>query len=608
VHYLLLIAAVVLVQGGLMLVKSPEVLVGELIDTDAYTRLLRVERLAETGGWYDTSSPRSNAPFGEVLHWTRPLDVLLLGGAVLLRPFFGLSQALHLSGVLISPLLLILTCVAVAWAAAPLVRPDVRGYAMIALLAQPAVITSFMAGRADHHSLILLTFAWTLGLTIRLLLRPHSGGRAWLAGAAAGFGVWVSPEFLLPLAVFLAGLALAWVIRGEDLVRTNRAFALGLVSLTALALLVERPYWDLPTVEYDRVSVVHLVMAVFAWATWSELALSRWRRGIRGRMLSTPWGRLWVLMGLGGAVLLFMFLFFPRFFVGPMADVDPEVLGLWLEGVTEYRPVVGSLSDVGTAISYLGAGLVCVPFLAWVLIRERDNGGWLAWLLLALGIVAFVPMGLLHIRFTTYAEILMVLPLVEVLGRALGKLNRISAPPLRAMARVGTAAALLLGFLGLGGCVTLMLDSSGRARSAPSSGAGRGCPVWELSEYLGDPSGLGERSRTIMALMDYGPEILYRTGHRVVATPYHRNGAGILDSHRMLTATDDEESRRMAREREVDLVLICLRGSDSAFFRGEREGQTLFTRLARDDPPAWLVPVDLPGSLREPFRLYEVVE
>lgn len=38
----------------------------ELVDTDAYMRLVRVEQLAETGDWYDSVIHRSNYPYGGI--------------------------------------------------------------------------------------------------------------------------------------------------------------------------------------------------------------------------------------------------------------------------------------------------------------------------------------------------------------------------------------------------------------------------------------------------------------------------------------------------------------------------------------------------------------
>ena len=49
---------------------------GELADPDGYMRLVRVAELYNTGRWYDPVIPRSNSPYGERLHWTRPFDIL----------------------------------------------------------------------------------------------------------------------------------------------------------------------------------------------------------------------------------------------------------------------------------------------------------------------------------------------------------------------------------------------------------------------------------------------------------------------------------------------------------------------------------------------------
>ncbi len=65
------------------------ILTGGLLGPDSYMRMVRVEALLDTGAWYDHRIERSNAPFGEELHWTRPFDLLLLAGAAPLAPLLG---------------------------------------------------------------------------------------------------------------------------------------------------------------------------------------------------------------------------------------------------------------------------------------------------------------------------------------------------------------------------------------------------------------------------------------------------------------------------------------------------------------------------------------
>ena len=52
------------------------------------------------------------------------------------------------------------------------------------------------------------------------------------------------------------------------------------------------------------------------------------------------------------------------------------------------------------------------------------------------------------------------------------------------------------------------------------------------------------------------PELLYRTHHGVVATPYHRNTTGIMDTIRIFRHTGASVLLAI-KARRVDLVLIC---------------------------------------------------
>ncbi len=54
------------------------------------------------------------------------------------------------------------------------------------------------------------------------------------------------------------------------------------------------------------------------------------------------------------------------------------------------------------------------------------------------------------------------------------------------------------------------------------------------------------------------------TGRAVVGTPYHRNG-GILDTYRILTATEDSESRSLLHRRGADLILLCPDRDEKSF-------------------------------------------
>jgi hypothetical protein len=597
-----------LVLAGLSLLLAwqvvPEVRDGELLDTDNYTRLLRVEALLESGAWYDNTVPRSNWPYGEVLHWTKPLDLLLAGGVLLLNPFMERRDALLFAGMLVSPFLLLLICFATSWASVPLAGARYRYFAMLAVLAQVGIVVYALPGRPDHHPLLLLAFVVSVGLFLRVLLHPFSLRTSLAAGSVAGLGLWTSPEFLVPLFLILATGVLAWVLEGgESLDRKNLWLSWGLVGTLILALLLERPPGQLLGPEYDRLSAVHLLVGLLALVFWGA------GRGLKVKLRS-PTSRLVFGALAGGGCLALLAMAYPAFFRGPTVSVDPRLLELWFGNVGDNQPMIRawSLRDVGRFIVLLGPVAYCLPFVAWVLVRNPSPSKRTGWLLVGLGLGGLTGMSLVQVRFSAYAEILIVLAIAGILSRLLPAVNRRVRPRTRVPARALASSILITGCVFLGGLL-MGLGGAAVGPADPASAAGeRPCRILDLVPVLEEKDGLGNRPRTILTHVDLGPELLYRTRHRVLATPYHRNAQGILGAFDILTTTDLQEAHQGVESREVDLILLCPQRPALYSYRKKGEGATdrLFDRLLEGDSIPWVREVHLdPGT---GFLLFQVLE
>lgn len=609
--YALFALAVLGISGLLAWQVVPEVLEGEMVDPDNYMRLLRVETLLEGGSWYDPTSPRSNAPLGETLHWTRPLDALIALGAAPLLVALPVRTAVYISGLVVSPFLLILICFAVAGVVRDLVGDRYRYYAMIAVLAQLGVVGYAVPGRPDHHPLILLLFVVSLGLGIRMLKDSVAPWRALTTGAAFGAGLWVGPEFLVPLALFVATLVLLWTFDDEDTGPKGTWFAIGLVGAVGLALAVERPPGNWGAVEYDRLSVVHLWMSGLVLGFFAAL------RRLEVRVASGATRRVGVALGLGASAVGAMALTFPSFFGGPTVDADPTLLSSWLVNVEEYQsfPVVVSMAGIGYLIAFLGAAFAAIPISLWLAARNRAAGAAGGWLLIGLSLSALVPLSVLRFRFAAYPELLAIAPLMALLA---GLHTRIAALPTGfgvPLLRAAASAAVITGPLLLGGILVNAGGVSPRVARAAQAVAARQCSVSQVASTLDADPGLGSRSRTILAHLDFGPEILYRTEHRVLGTPYHRNADGILTGRRILRTPVDDETRELISEREIDLILHCPDAPGLPPDPGDRTGAPdgagpldapLYRLLETGSIPAWLRRVPLPEGAEGGFLLFEV--
>ena len=126
-----------------------------------------------------------------------------------------------------------------------------------------------------------------------------------------------------------------------------------------------------------------------------------------------------------------------------------------------------------------------------------------------------------------------------------------------------------------------------------------------MSRHLnGDEWGLSPR--TILASPNFGPELLYRTGHRVIGTLHHPNAPAILDSIRILGGNDEAETLDLIRQRRIDLIMICVHGGSDGYIRGRDDGRILYRRLVDGNLPPWARAVRLPPQLNDAILLFEI--
>lgn len=597
---------------------------GTLADPDSYMRLNRVLELFNGGSWFDSREPRINPPEGHVQHWTRLLDLLLLAGAWLLQPLVGFTAGLHIWGVLFSPICLALAVIALNWAADPILDRDARLFACLAFLLQPTIMAYSSLGRSDHHSLLLLLFVVLLGLTLRLLRDPldHSGAAA--AGIVAGLSLWISPEALVFIACSLAALTWFWW-RGEaGLSHKNRTYLICLAGTLAVALVVERGPAAFATVENDRLSILHVALfgaiALF-WAIasafepldrpWRVRANQVLQHRVQGFAQPPAPRPAWIgltgralLGGLGlGALAYAMLNLFPDLRDGPLGQVDPLYARLRLERIVEVQPLVplgwltaGEFGKAATRLVQLvGIALPALPFLVFHLLRRPDASRRL-WLSVALALAVFLLLAFYQVRWSSYAQTLLVLPysafVAWLMVRLAGPGQRRSAQLVRPLIIV---AALFWPLL------------LGQALPQPKiETADQGCPIERLAPIIDHVA--GGTGGTILAMADYGPELLYRTNHRVLSIPNHRPQAGFAFTYFVLTDSDDLRARTGLLEHEVDWILLCPNVVERSIFAPDHgPPNTLYQRLVDGRAPSWVRPVTLTKDLAADVRLYRVL-
>lgn len=601
-HWLFPILLLILLQVA-MILQNPEIFGKRVLsDADGYTRLARVEALAMGGGWYDTSAVRSNVPYGTTLHWTRPFDLLLLAGALPLLPFTSMKSAIYWSGVFINPILLVMTLVALMWAVKPLLQRRIIPYLGVLVLSLPAVHAYYEIGRADHHGLILFLFVALLGVGIRTLTAESDRVSLIATGLVAALSVWVSVEALVVITVVLFSLSISWIVCDRPQTRDLTTLSIIMWIGVLVGLLVERAPNALFAIEYDRLSVVHVFILGLPTLFFASAA------AVEGRLPAWSQGRQRFVLLLGGATLGYGMTtsVFPHFFGGPYVDVDPRVVTVWLEKVKEVQSLISLEYPLQTAreiVFLLGHAIVGLPILAWIILRKRGSARQ-AWVLLAIAIGVFFPLALYQVRWAAYTELLLVIPYAVLMGAVLDVLRK-------SFADFGASAALMgvmrAGIVVVFTCAFLVFGALLHRLEAAPGFKPDSCTPTNIATYLGSNSNMAGSSRRVLAFIFDGPEIAYRSGHSVVATPYHRNTSGILDTFDFFAATDEAKAHDIIERRGVELVLMCRQGYEAQQYRGKASERTVYDKLLTQTPPGWLRPVALPKRLAAKHSLFEVI-
>jgi hypothetical protein len=570
-------------------------------DTDSYMRVLRIMDLYNGGGWYDTVTPKLGAPEGLSLHWTRPVDLLILIPALLAHLFGApVDRAVYWIGASFSTICQILACFAAAWAAKPLWPSPGHRFAAVILLTNAAAFGYGIIGRPDHHTLLMLLTALMLGAMLRAALAGTAPGEqtrwAAIGGLHAGFGIWVSPEMMVPIVPVIATLGLFWLDAPLDAKRTGSlrdwaalgaAFSLAMAAMILVAIPIEHPPSRWLSPEYDKVSIPYLVLPLL----WAAVFLGAGR--IRGGVLLRSLGGGGLAL-IGAAVLLWLY---PDLLLGPLS-VDPRLKRDFLDGINEMQPLwptsIDRLRSFMPLVGQSATAIVLLPFAfrAWRRESHGDNR-WSA-LLLTMAFGFMLIGALLHARLGVELAPSVAIICAGFFARTEAKMkgkSRLLRMPVLTLVAIWLTCGPLLSVLAL-----------------PPAPQGASCPIKDLAAWLnaakpairpGDPAPI-----VMTDDFSYAPELAFRTPYRFVAGPYHRNPQAIFDTTDAMLDQGGETARAILEKRRVALVIRCIDVVVPRLY--DPDHFNFYADLGRGKPPAWLTRIPMPPEISPHFRVYEV--
>lgn len=574
-----------------LVVANPQVLRGDLIDTDSYMHVVRLRSFVADWNWHGGFFPRDNAPYGLVVYWTKAYDLLYLALIAPIAPFVGWQSAVVLVAPAIGPLSIFVLILTGIWAAAPICDAAERRIVGVVLALAPMMLVFGAIGNADYHVVVVAACLVFLGFALRVALGGGVYQGLW-AGVAAALALWLSVECILGVSLGIALMGLAWIRDGARLRRAILAFAVAFPLGMAAALAFDPPNGDWLRLEAGRISILYLAFACLLALLWAGMALApQAPRAWRARLAVASVGVVLSAMCLAAL--------FPGVLAPERAVFGgDDELRFWNE-VGEMQP---AFRHPGAGVMFVGGaaiGLVAAIGLAW---RDRRKPAGLAWAMLAVMLAFLTALGLRHLRFVTYPEALAALPIAMLMTRIGPFIDEVSPTYMRAFGRVVVAAAVFVGPFLLAGVVAAATENTQPARS--------NCAVRVVAPALNDPAFMEGRDLILMTQPIAAAELLYWTGHRVVDAPFHTDVEGIHgithDLIQFMTSRDDVAARAIVERRGIDYVMLCPSDRTGADAAGP-DGRELYSRLLSGQVPGWLRPRPWPAGVASDLLLYRVV-
>ncbi len=599
----------------------------QLLDPDDYMRLNQAINWLQGQGWHDLSHPRLSPGEHVSVNWSRLVDLPIVFFMLPFVQWLGIQNAALIASFIVPITLFGLLLAVMTSVARPLIGKDRANLAAVMLLFMPAILFNFSPGRVDHHGYHLLVSGFGLLCLERLMLCRRGFIPAIAGGIVWACGLWIGAECLPWLIIFCSCLTIYASWRGGVILRNAALFGLTLaLASTALLPLAVAPQ------EFSNFTITWFSAAYTIFSGLIGLVfILGW---LLGRKVEKIWLRMMLMAILALLSAIVFFALVPEAWRGPYADFDVITSSLILDNVSEAQPFLAALHlhiyNPKTFLFAIPASLrtIFLPFFGLIIVGYnvvrtfgRRRQLWImhgAFLVPALLLTLFW-----QLRVSYFAQLFSLVPVSWLLWVWWDVIaTRLSARP-RFWAEV-------IAFLCLGGLPVVLLPDMATGAALypdllffPAAHPASACPLIRASEFLSAPWGYGDHPRVILAGMDDGPELLFRTPHMVLAAPY--NVHGNRDVFDFFNARNEADALTILRRRHVDLVLVCrhiaayyagfsdknpfgyIQTDNNGFLHvhSSKDHLTMIEKLVGEAPiPSWLKPVEI--VLDKDYLLFEV--
>ncbi len=541
-------------------------------DADGYMRALRISHWLQNPSFIEQRIYESNYPFGEILHWTRPMDIIWLLISV---PFWILSwpvkETLFICGAFLSPVLGVLCVIAITYGLRRRFNIYLTLLGAIIFLCNPKILSVFSPDRPDHHSLMLLLFTYSFSLVLCWLKKRQNRYLHWL-GISLSLAAFTTIEGFILYTIFICFFLWLYIFKNISLTPTveiSKYFALSLIVFW----LLNPPYEGLFYPDTGRLSILYVIASALAYLGFSLLQYNH-LHSIRLKILSL----LCIILGF---ILALLVIFGPDILTFPF---NQEIKKIFLPRIDEMRSFkIFPLSRVFA--DHLFSLLAIIINIC--LLKKKPYQRLLA-LNLCLALPLFI-LTLYAIRFNAYSPTYCIIPFLILIDYIYRK------SPICKNKNTDFPCSIWL--------IILLIISI--EKFAPMA------EYLRISKQKHPPfltpqlcQQIKQIGGTLLTDIFRSPQYVWYCNVNTVGTPYHKNTQGIADTHKIFNAENDHQIIPQLLKHQITQIIVFEKYDNGYYPLSDKNKNKLYYKLIkRENIPPFLkeIPVSVPLA-----HLYEV--
>ncbi len=528
-------------------------------DADGYMRAIRIYHWLTNPEFWEQRITESNYPFGEINHWTRPLDILWLINIIpyLNQNVNNLKDLIFLGGTFLSPWIFIISCLSLVYGLRRQFNIYLTIFGTMIFLSDPCIQNYFSIGRPDHHSLMLLLGTYSFSLNLCWLKKRHDRYLK-LLGLSLSLSTYTAIEGFILYILFLGFHIILYVFKNISL-KPSVTIAKYYALFSTIFWITNPPYEGWFYIDNGRLSILYITVSFLIYL--SLIILKRIHLHTRTIKICS------LFLASISIFLVLLLTFGKEVYHFPL---DLEIQQVWSNRISEMKPFWKQTWELNLAIYSLSGFAI---LLNLYLIKNKQYQR-----ILLLNLCLGIPLYILNIsalRFTNYQPLYTILPYLCLIDLIYKKSEFYKYHTNEFPMYIG------------GICLTIMicqqlifipytiysLKSSKKTHTYHS----------QLCHTIKDIGG------TIVTDNFLSPKYIWECDVNSVGTPYHRNREGLVDNHKILHGTKDSDIIPLLLKHQVTQILLFNKYDPKYYDMSEKNKNKLYYRLIkRENIPPYL--------------------